>query len=113
MKTSEIAGGDFTWSDLASLSVAMFEPETLHAGIHGLLLCRCGEPDTWVTSGFIHGAWQVQHPDGRKEKWPESEVFDPYDMMKLLSVARGQALPVGAHQNARHEAERVRLALAS
>ena len=79
--------GTYSVQALEDAACRMFNPELLEAGEDGsVLLCRRGEPDAWATTGF-KGGWAVSHPDGRRDVWPEGDVFDPYDQRRLCVLA--------------------------
>jgi len=79
--------GAYSCASLEDAACRMFEPELLEPSVCGdVLLGKRGEPDWWITDGF-DGGWVVRHPDGRRELWPEGEVFDPYDKRRLAVLA--------------------------
>ena len=96
---------------LVKIAVWMFEPETLHPSSDGdVILCHPDIPRVWTTTGCDGETWSVSL-DGRQDSWPLGEVFDPYDLRKLVAYLLTGSIPVLAHQDPEHEVRRVKAAL--
>ena len=97
---------------LEALAQSIFDPALLLPNSDGktVLLGRVGRECYWETTGYRDG-WQVEHPDGRAEVWPDDEVYSPYDQKALAHALFGQGVPVRDLEDPEEKVARVRRAL--